>query len=118
MLDVYRDILTYHVRADGAVKIPTIQEEIPQLKRGHSAIKYTDKLMTIAMETLRLDDPSTLFETHALEIFRRVKLCEPNRAHIVLAVVGMIDQVCTKLRCCALTDDRVNPAGSNGETVS
>ena len=55
--------------------------------------------MTIAIDTLRLEDPSTLFETHALGTLKRGKLLKPNRTHIVLAVGGKVDQIRVRLYC-------------------
>ena len=50
--------------------------------------------MTIAMDTLRFEDPSTLLETHALDVFRQEKVRESNdRAHIVLATGRMVYQI-------------------------
>lgn len=94
-----------------AKKIVTSNEDCP-------AGKYTHKLMTIAMETLRLEDPSTLFETHALGMFRQEELRVPNRPHIVLAKGGAIDQISAISMYCALTNDRVNPTGRHHRRIN
>lgn len=47
----------------------------------------------MARDTLRLEDPSTLFETHALGTIRWEKLSGQNYAHIVLAADGETGQI-------------------------
>ena len=65
--------------------------------------------MTIAKETLRLYDPSTLFETQALEKFVSMKRNGFKMAYIVLAEKVSHDQ--PKILCNTFrrTDDRIYP---------
>ena len=94
VLDVYRT--TFELTAP--LRLPLFTNKIVSLSEDDSTGKYTHKLITIAMDTLRLEDPSTLFETHALKNSRREKLRELIRAHIVFAESGTVYQICSKLK--------------------
>lgn len=75
--------------------------------------------MTMAIDTLRLEEPSTLFDTQALENIRRQGLFESSGIHIVLATGEIISQVTPiRLYCCILTDNRENPTRSNRGTIN
>ena len=93
--NVIGSITAYHVRANGAVEVTTVRQKSYglQLRQISPTRRQTYKLITITMDTLRLEDPSTLFETQALGTVRREELLKLNRTHMVLAMGKNIDQV-------------------------
>ena len=71
------------------LRLPLYGREIFSPGEAHPTEERTYKLSIIAMDTPRLEDPSMLFETHALGVTsEKSESPELNKAHIVLAAGG------------------------------
>ena len=84
----------------------------------HRTREQTYKLMVIARDTLHSYDLSTLLGTHGLGTVKWEEQPKLYITRIVLATGETIDQICSRLRYCTLTNGGVNSAGNSSRMVS